>query len=139
MVTYWDASALVPLLLQETTSEVYRRIAGTNEVVTWWGSAIECAAAIEHRARAGEAAESVAAAYRNLDELLAQWKEIPPTECLRRTAIRFARTAALRAGDALHLAAATIASQFEPTTIRFLSEDLRLKQAAQREGFVVDY
>jgi predicted nucleic acid-binding protein len=138
MVVYWDASALVPLLLREATSDQYRNLARDAEVVTWWGSAVECAAAIECRARAGEAAQSVAAAYRNLTELLSQWREIHASETLRRTAIRFVRTTGVRAGDALHLAGAMLASHFEPTSARFLSEDLRLKQAAEREGFVVD-
>ncbi len=138
MVTYWDASALIPLLLREATTELYRKIARETEIVTWWGAAVECASGIERRAREGEARENVAAAYRNLNQLLPRWREIHPSEPLRRSAIRLLRAHRLRAADALHVAAATIASDFAPTAARFLTADARLKDVAEREGFLVD-
>jgi len=128
----------VPLLLREETSTRYRKSARDEPIVTWWGSLVECTAAIERRARLGETPEAVATAYRNLTELFPQWREIYPTDKLRRAAVRLVRTAGVRTGDALHLAAATVASNFEPGTVQFLTEDLRLKVAAEREGFVVD-
>jgi predicted nucleic acid-binding protein len=72
-----------------------------------------------------------------LDLLAQDWREIQPSERLRRTAIRVAKNHPLRSGDTLHLAAALLASGFEPHSVRFLTEDTRLKQAAEREGFVV--
>ncbi len=138
MVTYWDTSALIPLLLQEATTPFYRKLAQESEILTWWGAPVECASGIERRAREDEMRENVAAAYRNLNELIAGWKEIHPSEPLRRSAIRLLRAHRLRAGDALHLAAATIASDFAPSTVRFLTEDVRLKDVAEREGFVID-
>ena len=138
MVTYWDASALVPLLLREPTSELYRRLAREVRVTTWWGSAVECVSAIERRGREGEAAAVTAAAHRNLNELIGDWREIHPSESLRRAAIRLIRASGIRSGDALQLGAALIASNFEPHSIRFLTEDARLKTAAEREGFLVD-
>jgi hypothetical protein len=68
---------------------------------------------------------------------MSHWKEIHASDSLRRAAIRFVRTAGVRSGDSLHLAAATIASGFEPTAVRFLTEDVRLRAAAEREGFLV--
>ncbi len=138
MVTYWDALVLVPLLLREPTSEAYRYRACEARVVTWWGSAIECTSAIERRAREGEARVITAAAYRNLDQLMTEWREIHPSESLRRAAIRLLKTTRLRAADALHLAAAVVLSNSDPTTVRFLTQDIRLKEAAEREGFAVE-
>ena len=46
--------------------------------------------------------------------------------------MRCVRTAGVRSGDSLHLAAATIAFGFEPTAVRFLTEDVRLRAAAER-------
>jgi uncharacterized protein len=138
VVTYWDTSALIPLLVKEATSGSYRRIARETEIVTWWGAAVECASGIERRVGEGESPVKTAAAYRNLYELLPHWREIHPSESLRRSAIRLLRTHRLRAADAIHLAAATVASDFAPTTARFLTADARLKVAAGREGFVVD-
>jgi predicted nucleic acid-binding protein len=137
VVTYWDTSALIPLLLKEATSESYRKIARETEIVTWWGAAVECASGIERRVREGEPPEKAAAAYRNLNDLLPHWREIHPSESLRRSAIRLLRTHRLRAADALHVAAATVASDFAPTTARFLTADARLKVAAEREGFLI--
>jgi hypothetical protein len=96
------------------------------------------ASAVERRARAGEAPEAVTAAFRNLTDLMSCWKEIHASDSVRRAAIRCVRTAGVRSGDSLHLAAATIASGFEPTAVRFLTEDVRVRAAAEREGFLVE-
>jgi hypothetical protein len=46
----------------------------------------------------------------------------------------------LRAGDALQLAAALVAANDRPHAHEFLSGDVRLREAATREGFkVVSY
>jgi len=102
------------------------------------GAVVKCASAIARGAREGEARESTAAAYCNLTELLAQWKEIPASEPLRRAAMRLLRTQNLRATDAIHLGAALVASDFEPHTVRFFSEDRMLTEAAEREGFLIE-
>ena len=125
------------MLARSPAAAAYRAIAGQSRVVTWWGSFVECACAIARRAREGSAPSQTAESYRMLDLLAQHWREIQPSERLRRTAIRVAKNHPLRAGDALHLAAALLASGFEPHSIRFLTEDRRLKQAAEREGFIV--
>ena len=69
---------------------------------------------------------------------MSSWKEIHASDSLRRAAIRCVRMAGVRSGDSLQLAAATIASGIEPTAVRFLTEDVRLRAAAEREGFLVE-
>ena len=138
MVTYWDASALVPLVVREATTERYTKIAKETQIVTWWGSYLECTSAIARLARRGSVPAQVAESYRMLELLAGEWQEIGSSEKLRRAAARTLKTHVLRTSDALQLGAAIIASGFEPHTARFVSEDKHLRQAADREGFVVD-
>jgi predicted nucleic acid-binding protein len=137
MVTYWDASALVPLVVNETTTALYIGIAEQTEIITWWGSYLECTSAIVRLARRGSPPPQVAESYRMLEHLSERWREIAPSERLRRAAARILKTHILRTNDALQLAAALVASGFAPDTARFLAEDKRLREAAEREGFVV--
>ena len=137
MVTYWDASALVPLVVREATTELYTKIAKQTQIVTWWGSYLECTSAIARLARRGSAQAQVAESYRMLELLAGEWREIGSSEKLRRAAARTLKTHVLRMSDALQLGAAIIASGFEPHTARFVTEDKHLRQAADREGFVV--
>jgi predicted nucleic acid-binding protein len=138
VVTYWDASALISMLARGPAATTYRATARDFGIITWWGTYVECAAAIARHARQGSAPAQIAQSYRALEELSGEWIEIGPNERLRRAALRAAKNHDLRAGDALQLGAAMIASNFEPHTVQFLTEDVRLKQAAEREDFVVD-
>jgi hypothetical protein len=62
---------------------------------------------------------------------------IGKTDDVKSSATRQAWKKSVDAGDALHLTAAIVAWHFEPNAVRFLSEDVHLKEAAEREGFVV--
>jgi predicted nucleic acid-binding protein len=138
VVIYWDSSALLTLLARSTTAANYRRFAGEFRIVTWWGTYIECAAAIARHAREGNAPAQIAQSYRMLDQLSEEWLEVAPNDRLRHIAARAAKNHLLRSGDALQLGAALIASGFEPPSTRFLTEDIRLKEAAEREGFIIE-
>jgi predicted nucleic acid-binding protein len=46
-VKFWDASAIVPLLVAETTTERVQALAQRDpDMLAWWGSAVECASAL---------------------------------------------------------------------------------------------
>ena len=46
-MTFWDASALVPLLIAETSTPSLQELAAVDPVmVVWWASEVECASAI---------------------------------------------------------------------------------------------
>jgi len=107
-VIFWDSSALVPLLLrQPRSSEAHALIAGDNDMVARWGSAIECASAFARLERERVLDASSARAARTLlAELSASWFEVQPSPSLRDQATRLLRLHPLRAADAIQLAAA---------------------------------
>ena len=125
------------LLVGEPAASRYRPFQN-ERIVTWWGTSLECISAIARRQREGETSEIVAECYRRLEEMRAGWQEVQASESLHRTAARLLKTHPLRAADALQLGAALLASNFEAHSARFLTEDARLKQAAEKEGFVID-
>ena len=134
---FWDASAVVPLLLEEARSETMRaESAERPQLVVWWGTVVECTSAIGRRERSGALELSEATeALETLDRLTRDWREVPPTPTLRDDAQRLVRVHDLRAGDALQLAAARIAADGEPGALPFVTLDERLALAASREGF----
>lgn len=136
-MNYWDASPIIALLVGEPAAARYRRFAD-ERIITWWGTSLECVSAVARRHREGADAGIVAAAYRRLAEMREGWQEVHASENLRHTAARLLKSHPLRAADALQLAAALLASNFEPHLTRFLTEDMRLKKAAEREGFAAE-
>ncbi len=135
---FWDASAVVPLLVRQArTKEIEDLLAQDAEMVTWWGTPVECLSALmrlvrEGRLDAGQARD----AERRLEELRNGWDEVLPGEACRRTAERMLRVHALRAADALQLAAAMIAADHDPRRLGWVCLDQRLGEAAEKEGFV---
>ncbi len=135
---FWDASAIVPLIIAELGHEAVRaEYARDPAIVAWWGTPIECVSAIARREREGTPGPVIASALTKLDALAASWQEVSPTDRLRATATRLLRVHALRAADALQLAAATEAAEFTPGSLAFVTLDERLAVAADREGFSI--
>lgn len=136
---YWDSTALLPLLVRESRSDAMAdRLAEDPAVVTWWGSSVECVSAIARLERASlVSAGDVAAALARLRAGLNGWAEVPATPLVREQTTRLLRLHQLRAGDALQLAAAIVAADFQPATLELLTLDARPATAAEREGFPV--
>jgi hypothetical protein len=136
---YWDASAIVPLLVQEPrTGDAQAALADDAGIVTWWGTRIECTSAIARLERsAALTSRQASEALELLRTLAAGWNEILAVEMVRQTACRLLRVHALRAADAVQLAAATVMAAGRPAEVWFLAFDDRLRQAAGREGFRV--
>lgn len=136
---YWDASAIVPLLVEEPrTADARAALAEDAGIVTWWGTRIECTSAIARLERAAALTPRQATrAIEVLRAIAAGWNEILPAEAVRETACRLLRVHPLRAADALQLAAATVMTGGRPAQAGFLAFDDRLRDAAGREGFLV--
>ena len=136
---FWDASAVVPLLVSESPSDRLLDVLERDRaMLVWWGTAVECTSAIARRER--EAALTVTdatTALERLRSLAAEWHEVQPVNTVRGTAQRLLRVHPLRSADSLQLAAAIVAAERDPSTLEFVSLDERLNDAASREGFRV--
>jgi len=139
VIRYWDASAIVPLLVAEGRTPKMDGLRGDQSgLVTWWGTTIECASAIARMEREDTIDPAEAQrAFRRLGELQQSWAEVEPVEALREQAVRLLRLHPLRAADALQLAAAIVASRHRPANLEFVCLDRRLTLAAEREGFKI--
>lgn len=136
---FWDSSALVPILIEEATTTLARStLAEDRSVAVWWGTTVECAAALARAEREGRLdAHAVRSAFEGLDRLRQEWVEVEPAGIIRLVAERLTRTHPVRAGDALQLSAAIAVAEGMPTTLPFITHDWRLAAAADREGFPV--
>jgi predicted nucleic acid-binding protein len=137
---FWDASAIVPLLVEQRhTKAVHSILAKDTLMMVWWATRIECASALARLARENSlhATRGMNAALDRLKQFAANWQEIEPSEEVREAAIRFLRVHSLRAGDALQLAAAFVTAHHQPTGLKLVTLDDRLAIAAQNEGFEV--
>ncbi len=134
---FWDSSALVPLLVQEPASKrVITLLRADPGIIVWWSTAVECASALARLERdSGLDRRATTEALGRLDALARSWAEVMPTPDLRDIARRLLRVHALRAADALQLAAAYVASETRPSTMPVVTLDERLRDAADREGF----
>ena len=136
---FWDSSALVSILVAEATSAAVMRAYELDpEVVAWWATEAECVSALARLEREGSlASSSMVDGLRRLEALARAWQEVQPVTAVRKIAIRLLRVHPLRTADALQLGAAIVAAEDHPATLRFVTLDERLAQAAEREGFPV--
>jgi uncharacterized protein len=136
---FWDASAIVPLIVDEPETAALRSTAVTDpDIVVWWGTRVECASALARQRRDGgltDADEREALGV--LTTLADVWSEVLPTSAVRQTALRLLRVHALRAADALQLSAAMQWVSGNPRAASIVTRDERLATAADREGFTV--
>ena len=72
-----------------------------------------------------------------LETLAASWAEVHPSEEVRLRSLRLLRVHSLRTADAFQLAAVLTVVAPSVTSFPFLCGDMRLAEAAEKEGFVV--
>jgi predicted nucleic acid-binding protein len=136
---FWDSSALIPLFVeQDDTRSLLSLIGEDPHVIVWWGSQVEFASAFNRLLRQ-EAIDQIEfeKLQQRFQALAASWIETQPTNKLRQRAIRLLRLHPLRAANSLQLAAALIACEENPQTLPFVCNDIRLREAAAKEGFPV--
>jgi len=138
-MNFWDSSAVLPLVVHESSSAGVRKFYSSNpEAVAWWGTPVECMSALARLEREGGLeAGKVTEALRRLKEINESWHEVQPLDVVRETAARLLRVHPLRSADALQLAAALVACDHRPHAWQFVCLDARLCAAAEREGFKV--
>lgn len=127
-----------PCYLSVSVSQLTSLVRQDDRMVVWWETRIECMSAIFRRSRAQGLEETSASRARQaLDLLSATWSEIEPGRVVRALAERLLAVHALRAADALQLAAALTWSDGAPRGVTVVCLDSRLREAAVREGFIV--
>ena len=136
---FWDSSALVPLLIEEPESAgMIRLIRGDAEIAMWWGTPTECWSALARREREADwSAKTTDEALANLKKVMERAHEVLPSLAVRACSRRLLFTHALRAADALQLAAAIVLGSIEVADLEFVTLDSVLAQAARREGLRV--
>jgi predicted nucleic acid-binding protein len=138
-VRYWDASAIVPLVLQEEGSGLARGwLREDPDLCTWGLTRIEVSAAVERRFREGRlSAADRRTALRRFERLSDHTQEVVDLLAVRTRAVPLLARHALRAADAAQLGAALLVAEADPSSIRFVCLDRRLAASAELEGFGV--
>ena len=137
---FWDSSAIIPLAVAEASTTAMQAIAEDDPVMcVWWATEIECVSALARLERVGALTDTATtAALERLGLLAEAWNEVQPVAAVRAAARRLLRVHALRAADALQLAAAVVLAEGLPSSLGIVTLDERLAAAARREGFTVN-
>jgi hypothetical protein len=136
---FWDSSALVPLaVVQSSSAQAERWLADDPELVTWTLTLVEVVSALRRLVREGSMEERAASDSEALAaDLLRRVHVVTDVEAVKSIATRLLRVHALRAADALQLAAALAWADGDPRGLVVHTFDQRLALAAEREGFKV--
>lgn len=133
---FWDTSALLFLCTNQPSKSNVEVLFQRFEIVAWWATPVEARSSLARLVRMLELDEAERTnAINRLEDLKLDWTEIDPTESLRHFAEGLPGRFALRAGDALQLAAAYTWAMQRPAGRPFVSGDKRLLDAAEQLGF----
>ncbi|HVY38381.1 MAG TPA: type II toxin-antitoxin system VapC family toxin [Polyangia bacterium] len=136
---FWDASAVVPLIVQEPNSDLVRQwLVEDDEVVLWALTRLEIASAIERRAREGRlSAAQRAAALRRMTAFAGLANEVTDVLSVRSKSLALLARHPVRATDAEQLGAALVVADPDPAALTMVVLDRQLADAAVREGLDV--
>lgn len=136
---FWDSSAIVPLLVQESKSTLIRSLGGEDtSFVLWWGTTVEISSALARCVREGSLRLLQAkTALSSFSLFAAAAVIIEPSQAILDRAKELVFAHALRAGDAMQLAAALEAVKGKPQGFPLVTLDDRMRLAAEQEGFKV--
>ena len=136
---YWDASALVPLVVAEPDSELVRSwLSEDDRIVTWAWTRTEITSAIERRAREGSLSrQQRREVLRRFDAFAGRWDEVADMLAVRTRANALLARHPLRAADAGQLGAALLIQEQLAGVLTFVCLDHRLSTAAERESLHV--
>ena len=133
---YWDASALVPLVVAELESDRVRGwLAEDGHIVTWAWTRTEIVSAVERRTREGLLSRPQRReVLGRFDDLAGQWDEVTDMLAVRSRANSLLARHPLRAADAGQLGAALLVHEQSAEPLTFVCLDQRLSSAAELEG-----
>ena len=136
---YWDASALVPLVVDEPASSLAREwLAEDERIITWVWTRTEIVSAIERRTREGSLLSmqrrEVLARF---DTFAGNWDEVTDVLAVRSRANALLARHPLRAADAGQLGAALLVQEQLAGPLTFVCLDQRVSLAAELESLRV--
>lgn len=136
---FWDASAVVPLVVKEAGSDLARRwLREDGDMVLWALTRLELVSAIERRARERQlTARQRTQALARVERISRDAHEVGDVAAVRARAVPLLARHPLRAADATQLGAALLVADPEPSSLTLVVLDRRLAAAAEREGFSV--
>lgn len=136
---YWDASALVPLIVAEPDSESVRTwLSEDDHIVTWVWTRTEIIGAIERRAREGSLSRLQRRdVLKRFNAFAASWDEVTEVLAVRSRANALLARHPLRAADAGQLGAALLVQEQLANPLTFVCMDQRLSSAAELESLRV--
>ncbi len=117
------------------TNTVTEILSDDRQMHVWWATEVECVSSLSRLEREKVPSSTIEAALNRLSSFREDWNEIGAGTRLRETAKRLLRVHALRAADALQLAAASALAEGDPGSVTVVCLDDRLREAARREGF----
>ena len=134
---FWDSSAILSLVAAQPAQNDVRSILDDDpSVLLWWGTRIELASGLCRLHREGTISSGrLSSLLRIIEQIADDADEVEPTESVRITATRILRVHNLRAADAMQLAAALAWTNNSPSKAGFVCLDVRLREAAEKEGF----
>lgn len=135
---FWDTSAIIPLLSEEDkTTDMQSLLVTDPNMVIWAFTPIEVASALWRKQRARRDDVSRVAAERRLAALAARWSFVDDFRAVLKEAHQTVARHALKAADALQLAAAVVERMGAAGALPFVTLDKELAAAARAEGFNV--
>jgi predicted nucleic acid-binding protein len=136
---FWDASAIVPLLVEEAnTQTVFRLLIEDSDIAVWRFSVVEAYGASARRTRDGSInLDTRLLGEAHLGLLISGWVEIEHEARVIKRALTLLDRHSLKAADALQLGAAAVLRDDADVPISFVCLDQRLSAAARAEGFTV--
>ncbi len=136
---FWDTSALVPLIVDEPTTDGAREIfARDPDVAIWMLTSVELLSAIGRLGRQAVELDDLVPDMRSAAiELVSRCTVVTEVEGARRRAERLVGVHPIAAADALQVGAALVVCGDSPERLEFVTLDGRLARCAQLEGFRV--
>ena len=136
---YWDASALVPLVVTERESNWARkRLAEDDRIITWAWTRTEIVNAIERRTREGSLSRMQRRdVLGRFDAFASHWDEVTDVLAVRSRALALLARHPLPAADAGQLGAALLVQEQLAQPLTFICLDERLSLAAEKESLRV--
>ena len=133
---FWDASALVPLCVQQGLTAQAVTLHADHDIAVWWATPVEMASALARLLRMKQLDSRDWTKARKLAKRLADsWSVIQPSDALREKSIELVERYDLRTADSFQLAAALEWCEDSPQGRIFLTADRKLREAALLSGF----